>query len=468
MDAKQYLEKLFALKNIPVTDKNRSSFDGFCENEHFLKAVTDILAKQNFLMDEWKLKNRVDEIVRQAVMIPNGTVGKAYEAILDFEKWNWQDIIAYELTGATDIGLTFDTEGKKLSGTPSANGDIKLTFNFRIAGEEEKEEWHTRIISLIINPDPKSLWKDMPSDKEAQFWKEDNVGTFSKLGDKNFVVASKRGRSHANVGSFRDDDFAFAHHESSGWTIIAVSDGAGSATFSREGARIACQSVVNYFQQKIEEKVLEELDQLLIRANGNVQDQDKKYLNLFLYKNLGGAAKNAQNQIQDCATRLEASLKDFHATLIFTLVKKYDFGYAILSFGVGDCPIAVVYEQWSAVSLMNTMDVGEFGGGTRFITMPEIFQADNFASRIGFKIVKDFDFLVLMTDGIYDPKFEVEANLVKVDKWNKFIDDLGGTNQDSMKVNFDKENTNVATELDKWMDFWSPGNHDDRTLAILF
>ncbi len=468
MDAKQYLEKLFAIKNIPVTDKNRSSFDGFCKNEHFLKAVTDILAKQNFLMDEWKLKNRVDEIVRQAVMIPNGTVGKAYQAILDFEKWNWQDVIAYELAGAADIGLSFDTESKTLSGTPSASGDIKLNFNFRIIGEEEKEEWHTRTISLIINPDPKSLWKDIPSDKEAQFWKKDNVATFSKLGEKNFVVASKRGRSHANVGSFRDDDFTFAHHESSGWSIIAVSDGAGSATFSREGARIACQSVVNYFQQKIEEKVFNELDQLLIRANGNVQDQDKKDLNLFLYKNLGGAAKNAQNQIQDCATSLEASLKDFHATLIFTLVKKYDFGYAILSFGVGDCPIAVVYEQRSAVSLMNTMDVGEFGGGTRFITMPEIFQADNFASRIGFKIVKDFDFLVLMTDGIYDPKFEVEANLVKVDKWNKFIDDLGGANQDSMKVNFDKENTNIATELDKWMDFWSPGNHDDRTLAILF
>jgi len=250
MDAKQYLEKLFALKNIPVTDKNRSSFDGFCENEHFLKAVTDILAKQNFLMDEWKLKNRVDEIVQQAVMIPNGTVGKAYKAILDFEKWNWQDIIAYELAGAADIGLTFDAASKTLNGTPSASGDIKLNFNFRIVGEEDKQEWHTRTISLIINPDPKSLWKDIPSDKEAQFWKDDNVATFNKLGEKNFVVASKRGRSHANVGSFRDDDFAFAHHESSGWTIIAVSDGAGSATFSREGARIACQSVVNYFQQK--------------------------------------------------------------------------------------------------------------------------------------------------------------------------------------------------------------------------
>ncbi len=41
---------------------------------------------------------------------------------------------------------------------------------------------------------------------------------------------------------------------------------------------------------------------------------------------------------------------------------------------------------------MNTLDVGEFGGGTRFITMPEIFQSNNFASRLGFRIVKDFGF----------------------------------------------------------------------------
>jgi len=117
---------------------------------------------------------------------------------------------------------------------------------------------------------------------------------------------------------------------------------------------------------------------------------------------------------------------------------------------------------------MNWLDVGEFGGGTRFITMPEIFTSDKFSTRFGFKQIEDFSYLVLMTDGIYDPKFEVEANLEKLDKWNAFFADLQGNNEDKIRVEFDKVNKEIAGQLSSWMDFWSPGNHDDRTLAIVF
>jgi hypothetical protein len=73
-----------------------------------------------------------------------------------------------------------------------------------------------------------------------------------------------------------------------------------------------------------------------------------------------------------------------------------------------------------------------------------------------------------MTDGIYDPKFVVEANLEKHEKWKEFIADLKGGNDDNIKVEFDYSNNEIATQLSQWMDFWSPGNHDDRTLAIIF
>jgi hypothetical protein len=117
---------------------------------------------------------------------------------------------------------------------------------------------------------------------------------------------------------------------------------------------------------------------------------------------------------------------------------------------------------------MNWLDVGEFGGGTRFITMPEIFTSDKFSTRFGFKIIDDFSYLMLMTDGIYDAKFVVEANLEKIEKWKEFIQDLKGNNEDNSKVNFEESNTEIANQLSNWMDFWSPGNHDDRTLAIVF
>ena len=73
-----------------------------------------------------------------------------------------------------------------------------------------------------------------------------------------------------------------------------------------------------------------------------------------------------------------------------------------------------------------------------------------------------------MTDGIYDPKFVVEANLEKLECWKDFIKDLKGENDEKMILEFDKLNFEIAGQLSNWMDFWSSGNHDDRTLAIIF
>ena len=73
-----------------------------------------------------------------------------------------------------------------------------------------------------------------------------------------------------------------------------------------------------------------------------------------------------------------------------------------------------------------------------------------------------------MSDGIYDPKFEVESNLEKNEKWVEFLADLEGTNEDGIKIDFNSDNLTISSQIDQWMNFWSKGNHDDRTLAIIF
>jgi len=143
-------------------------------------------------------------------------------------------------------------------------------------------------------------------------------------------------------------------------------------------------------------------------------------------------------------------------------------GYAFLSFGVGDCPIAILNKEITEVKLMNWLDVGEYGGGTRFITMPEIFVSEKFASRFSFKLLDDFSYLFLMSDGIYDPKFVVESALPNIEKWREFLADLAGNNPDGIKVELSAGNSHIEQQFSEWMDFWSPGNHDDRTLAIVF
>jgi hypothetical protein len=73
-----------------------------------------------------------------------------------------------------------------------------------------------------------------------------------------------------------------------------------------------------------------------------------------------------------------------------------------------------------------------------------------------------------MTDGITDPKFETDANLNRVEKWDALWADLNGDNADEARVDFTDSSEQMADQLLKWLDFWSPGNHDDRTIAILF
>ncbi|WP_205529468.1 PP2C family serine/threonine-protein phosphatase [Taibaiella koreensis] len=467
MEPKQYLE-LFLATRQPTAEDRRSLLEAFCSQEQYLDAASRILALQEMLMKDFAKKNRIEDIRRQQVLIPNGTVGKPYEARLLPEQYGWQDMVAFRLEGLDRSGLAYDAATGQLSGIPEEAGDHKLQLQYQFADDVATGEWQERPLMLIVNPDPRSLWKNQPSEKDALYWKEDEITVFEPLGNKYLVVSSKRGRSHANNGTFRDDDFAFRYFPESGWSLIAVSDGAGSARYAREGARVACKAVSDFFADRLPAGAFNDLDDLLHGAGAVLEQETQKKISHIVYHQLGGAARYAFRQLEALAAETGAATSDFHATLIFTLVKKYEQGYAILSFGVGDCPIILWYNDLQSINLMNKMDVGEFGGGTRFITLPEIFQNDTFAGRFGFKWVADFNYLVMMTDGIYDPKFEVEANLEKPERWQAFLADLQGNNPEAAAVVLDAANPELPAQLSAWMDFWSPGNHDDRTLAILF
>ncbi len=466
-EVKQWATQLFKQNNVEIPASRKELFNRFVQDEANINTIQLIIQQQDRLMAKWKLEDKIADIIQQPVRVLNATVGKSYETKFDIEKLNWTGIAAYEFEGLEEAGLRYDEQTKQLTGVPTQSGDIKVTFKFKVEGQPDDAPFNEKIFTLIINPDPKSLWKDVESNKDDPYWKENNVTAFAPLGDRHILVSSKRGRSHANVGSFREDDFAFKNL-ANGWSIVVVSDGAGSAKASRKGSALACAGIVEYFLQEQSIAGMAGFDELLKQHQNSEGEDTQKKLNHFVYNHLGKAALTAHKRLQEFSTKEGMPLKDLHSTLIFTLFKKYEVGYAMLSFGVGDCPIAVLNKDVTKVTLMNWLDVGEFGGGTRFITMPEIFQSDKFATRFGFKMVDDFSYLIMMSDGIYDPKFVVEANLPNIKKWQEFLQDLDGKNDDGVKVELRADNKDIKEQFSAWMDFWSAGNHDDRTLAIVF
>ncbi len=483
MEVKIYIQNLLKGKSIEINTNRNLLLDEFANNPTNAELVKSIFENQEKIMINWNIKNRIADIQTQHIVIPNAKELIPYTAKIDFVELNLTDLIDEKFEGLEDLGLSFNKVTDTIEGIPSKSGDVKFKLLYKIKGEDETAPLNEKLISLVINPDPKSLWKLLPSNQQLLFSKPDDINVFDKIGEKNIVVSSKRGRSHANVGTSRDDDFAFKYFEKTQWSLVALSDGAGSAFLARVGSKIACGAVVEYFEQVADIEKMKEFEDKISEYSRNKTEEKLKEIQILSKQNLYKASVYVHNKLKEFADqcfltnpelfndpKAKNKIDYLHSTLIFTLHKKYEFGYVIQSFGVGDCPIAVMNIDKTETTLLNWLDVGEHGGGTRFITQPDIFVSEErpVSTRYNLKVIEDFSYLFLMTDGIYDAKFVVEANLEKHEKWIEFLDDLDGKNDENIKVEINKENSEIANQLSKWMEFWSAGNHDDRTLAIVF
>ncbi|WP_164464862.1 PP2C family serine/threonine-protein phosphatase [Chryseobacterium indologenes] len=408
-------------------------------------------------MEKSVIDRKKEEFKEVYWVLKNANSDQFYEFIFDME--DFPDIRIKNIDNLKETGLLFEND--RLSGVPAAANVHHLDIQFFHTADPHTVE--IKKVQLLINANPKDLWKNIPSDIHDEFYKPDEDSYKGKFSDKRIVVVSKRGRSHAHEGNFREDDFAVRNLPAD-WNIISIADGAGSAKLARKGSEIATESINRFFDSTTILHKIEENIRLHYSTDYSPQVQHEAHQNIIriLYEGV----LNTHNTLETWSSEHDFSLSDMNTTLIFALVKKFSFGYVIMSFGVGDCPVNLIDSDFSDVKLLNPMDVGEFSGGTRFITMKEIFN-DQIVSRFEMTRVDDFAYLVLMTDGIYDPKFATENKLEDPESWKAFFNDLNGNNDDRRKVDFtnDKE---IAQELLHWGDFWSRGNHDDRTLAIIY
>lgn len=413
-------------------------------------------------MEKWEIFQRKKSLEEKRIVLPNATVGKAYQVALDLEGDDWNEVVISAITGLEQTGLTYTTDSNTLSGIPLKSADIKLVFHLLVAGETMEKK-----VPFAVNPDPRSLWKTLESDQNDPWWKADEVHIQQPFGTKQLVAASKRGRAHANVGKFREDHYALGNTGFEGWNILAVSDGAGSARLSRLGSKIACETVIGHLKE-LPASAYEALEGALIKAGSITENPAEQQFQQIANAFLGPVIQQLYAGLETLAGNLEAELSDLHSTLALCLIKESEQGWLILTFSVGDCPIALLDKEKNNTTLLNWLDSGEYGGATRFITMPEIFEHPDFSSRFSARIVSDFSYLMMMTDGIYDAKFETTFKLAQPAMWNHLIADLEGNNPEGYRVDLKEGNGDLGAALSQWMDFWSTGNHDDRTLVIIY
>jgi len=355
----------------------------------------------------------------------------------------------------SEMGLHFDRATSSLRGIPHLAGD----FEWVITALRDQAPVNITV-RLAVIPDPRTLWKDLPSDPGAPFRKLDQ-NQDSLNGEVYIVAASKRGRSHAHDGLFRDDDFAFTTFGPGGWHIVTVADGAGSAKYSREGSRIAVDHVVRNLPGAMTTKVNPRLDEMFAMHAADPQGCSHA-IRTVLYEALVSVAFAAAKDVESSARQAGHEPGDYSTTLIMAAVAKTARGWFIASFSIGDGGAALLDLPAGTVTVMTTPDGGEFAGQTRFLRTSEFSDSSKSIERIHFAIRPSFTALALMTDGISDPMFPTEVTFADFGQWKEFWE-----SNLTPAVNVSRDNPHVGEELLAWMDFWSDGNHDDRTLAVL-
>ncbi len=354
------------------------------------------------------------------------------------------------------IGLSFDADKQIIHGTPVSAGDhkLKVLYGFNRNNMTKLEGDCT----LIINPDPKTLWKQKLSDKSDPYWKEDEDSLTVQGNDGLMMIAvSKRGRSHAHVGSFRDDDFCLLGMDPHGWRILTVADGAGSAKKSRKGSLIASHEASRYILDNLRSMETDQRFEQALTLWNSDKNKATKLIKNELYGLFGQAALTAVRAINEESKAKGFPYKDYYTTLLMTIHKKFSIGHFVGAYWLGDGGIGL-YHQGNEIRVLGKADSGEFAGQTRFLDKEMVNNNEEIWNRINFTIVPDFTALVAMTDGITDPCFETDVNLENIIKWDQLWE----------QIEPNLNGTKPEVDMLSWLDFWSPGNHDDRTIAILY
>lgn len=391
------------------------------------------------------------------VRIPNAMVGREYSCeIRTPEKFGKIAISRLEVLTPPPTGLAVSES--TLLGKPETDGDFEISVRLHFSEAPSAD----LILALTINPDPRSLWKNLPSDENSEFWKKDRDAAFLEYGPLHIIGASLRGRSHAHVGSCRDDDMAMSWFPETEWYSLTVADGAGSSKYSRRGSKIACDTVSAFFKDRFSTPGCQ-LNSLVNTWAATPNDlAANTLLRNQLYDLFGKAAYAAYSAIEKEAVGLHAAIRDFHTTLITSLLHPLPDGkWFAATFSIGDGAAAIVGAPGGDPCLLTRPDGGEFAGQTVFLTMKEaLASAEAIMGRIKFVVVPDFKALMLVTDGISDPRFDSDANLADPTAWDSLWDEILAV------ISPVVTSGDAAAALLEWMDFHSPGHHDDRTTIL--
>ena len=395
------------------------------------------------------LAKPVDPSVR--FFLPNAKVDRLYVGKLEGKHANEKAPTVLDAWTDASLGLLFDVPSCEFRGVPTAAGEHAVSVRWTLGGDTI----HTSECLLFVNPDPRSLWKQIEPPADDPYFKPNTDAALIEGMGFRIAAASRRGRSHAHVGGFRDDDFFVHHHAPSGWSLLIVADGAGSAKSARWGSKLAVAASGEHIASQLAGSFGAKMCEALANWSSDMASTSQA-MQLDFCRLFQEASQRAVDAIETEAASQGVPAKDYATTLLAAAVRRDANHTFLAAFWLGDGVIAA-YGPRGKVRLMGMPDSGEFAGQTRFLDRAALTDPE-FGKRIVLRRCADLAGVVLMTDGISDPRFETDNGLADAAKWDALWDEMGPSLASS----------EPQKALLEWLHFFTPGHHDDRTLAVLW
>ena len=438
----------FAGQNSSLCKAVINMFRDFCQaNQYAISAE----------LEEKKQRNNLAMKELSFTHLKNAKEGEEYEYIFSDKV----EIVHVEFDAEkadTKYGLVFDKKKQKIHGKVELPYDNGIDLRLRTINKKNNTEDYV----LHINPHPEKMWKNIPSNRNLPFWKEDAANQTLCTKDAIILAARQRGRSHAHKGSCCDDDFYCMHNKKLNCFIAAVGDGAGSCEYSRKGSKVACEVAVKSIDLALKKDGMHKLLDITEANDEKLKEQVSNIFSNALYKALSHHKRVVEKYELENIKQLSTTLLICFALPLSTdksMMGKANTKWLICTYWIGDGALAVYGDK--ELDLRGKPDGGEYSGETLFLDTNAIstegkVDYSKIAARMRISITNN-PIIFMMTDGVSDPKFPSETALNNKEEWKKIIDEL--------KTPLKQENP--ASHLEQYLNFWSAGEHDDRTLLMI-
>lgn len=276
---------------------------------------------------------------------------------------------------------------------------------------------------------PTSMWRvqDVPDDPDKH--QESDCRDLVGPAGVKILGARVRGKKHKHEGTNCDDWFEFA--VAGPWTLIAVSDGAGSKKFSRVGALASTGAAIESMKEALEDHQISPRDDwgsTLPRHETTLvfADSDVEHVQLAMHKAMR-AAYEAVRRAADLRAGdprysrhlpggRNLDIHDLSATLLLavhTTIRHEDQDYSfVMACQVGDGMTAVLEPQ-GRLTLLGVADSGDYSGETEFLTSERNLARENLARKTrAFR--GPLRALMVMTDGVADDYFPNDPGLLRL------------------------------------------------------